>query len=220
MRGENHPSKIGLRDGRERTIERLTAAFVADELTLEQYEQRVDAAYGCSELAALQALISDLGLATTLARQQAEPALLVPAAPSGAGLARVERGAARAQTRTVAILGNVERRGLSGRAHEVLSVLGNVELDLRTLELPPGVTTLHVRAVFGNVEITVPPDMFIESDGAGILGSFGHVSRVPSDGEGADSVLRITGKAVFGNVEIRTRPRDLAERPPRLLPSG
>ena len=60
MRGENHPKRAELRDARERAILRLTAAFVKDELTLEEYEQRVDGAYRCETPADLAPLLADL----------------------------------------------------------------------------------------------------------------------------------------------------------------
>ena len=57
----------------------------------------------------------------------------------------------------------------------------------------------------------MPPHLFVECDGTGILGSFSNVSRIPHEGPRDGPVLRITGKAVLGNVEIRTRPRQLPE---------
>ena len=38
MQGERHPAKIALRDARENAIDRLTRAFVADEVSLEEFE--------------------------------------------------------------------------------------------------------------------------------------------------------------------------------------
>jgi hypothetical protein len=123
------------------------------------------------------------------------------------------------------VLGNVERRGRFrlSNGDRVLSVMGNVELDLRDALLPDGVTTIFVRAVLGNVEITVPPTLPVECEGAGILASFAELNRLPAEGSGTGPVLRIVGRAVLGNVEIRTLPRGLAlpsERPaPRALPA-
>ena len=48
---------------------------------------------------------------------------------------------------------------------------GNVEIDQRDVTLGPGVTTLKVHAVLGNVEITVPPSLIVDCEGTGVLGS-------------------------------------------------
>jgi hypothetical protein len=84
-------------------------------------------------------------------------------------------------------------------------VFGNIELDLRNAVLPAGgAVELDVRAVFGNVEITVPPHLALESDGRAILGNFDQIERAPSAAAPDGPVLRIRGTSVFGNVEIST----------------
>src|SRR6202012_1875336 len=123
-------------------------------------------------------------------------------------LAAVERPA-RGQ-RAVAILGSVERRGhwAVARASSALAVLGSVVIDLRDVTMPPGVTTLEVSAVLGSVEILVPPNLAVESEGSGILGSFEGVHRVPPEPDPDSPILRVQGRAVLGSIEVVTRPDD------------
>jgi len=210
MRGELHPEKIALREARERTIERLTSAFVADELSLDEFEERVGRAYRCRARNELDALTGDLGASIRTADDA--PRAIVPARsdPSLETQVAIYEGAEREPpgARTIAVLGNTERRGrfhIEGN-HAVLSVLGNVEMDLRAVDLGPGVTTLHVRAVLGNVEITVPPSLIVECAGTGVLGSFSGVNHVPEERTPDEPVLRIVGSAVLGSVGVRTRP--------------
>jgi hypothetical protein len=211
MRGELHPSKLALRDARQTTINRLTTAFVADELSLEEFEHRVDRAYHCRTSDELDALASDLTAVVAIVEDSPRP--IVPAQSDPSLETHLEpfdtRKDARARgARTIAVLGNTERRGrfhLDG-SHAVLSVLGNVELDLRNVELPPGITTLHVRAVLGNVEITVPPSLIVDCEGTGVLGSFSALNHVPEERAPDEPVLRIAGSAVLGSVEVRTLP--------------
>jgi len=127
------------------------------------------------------------------------------AAPS-TGLATVERPAQ--GQRAVAILGSVERRGhwTVARSSEALAVLGSVVIDLRDVTLPPGVTTILVSAVLGSIEILVPPNIAVESEGSGILGSFEGIQRVPRDPDPELPVLRVQGRAVLGSIEVVTRP--------------
>src|SRR5262249_50718988 len=122
-------------------------------------------------------------------------------------------------SRTIAVLGNTEMRGRFriDSSHEAISVLGNLELDLRGVVLGPGVTTLRVNAVLGTVEITVPPSLIVECEGRGVLGSFSGVYHVPEERGDDEPVLRIVGNAVLGTVDVRTMPPDVSPR--RLLPA-
>jgi hypothetical protein len=222
MHGDLHPSKLAVRDARKSAIDRLTTAFVADELSLEQFEERVARAYQCRSGEELRALTSDLTAAVTVVEEsprQIVPAQSHPSLETEIRVRDTEREALARGARTIAVLGNTERRGrfhIDG-SHAVLSVLGNVELDLRDVELPPGVTTLHVRAVLGNVEITVPPSLIVDCEGKGVLGSFSAINHVPEERSPDDPVLRIAGSAVLGSVEVRTRPA--AAHPVRRLPA-
>jgi hypothetical protein len=210
MNGEQHPTRVALRTARECVIDHLSDAFAKDEIGLEEFERRIDAAYRCRAPEELARLVADLGPPTNAAlAPDPRPALgteLQTGAlvPSGASLSVPTR-----PTTVRAFLGNVERSGrftLSDHTRAV-AVLGNVELDLRDLVLPNGTTHLHVRSVLGNIEITVPPDLAVECEGEGVLGSFTHVNRVPVDGGHDGPVLRIIGLAVLGSVAVRTRPR-------------
>jgi len=182
MRGDEHPKRALLRSGRAQTIERLSNAFARDELGLDEFEERLNRAYAAEEVPALDALVQDLS-------PEANALQAEVVAPSAA-LAPV--GAPAARPRAVAILGSVERRGqwaVSGSSG-ALAVLGSVVIDLRDVVLPPGVTTIQVSAVLGSVEIIVPPNLAVESDGSSILGSFEGIQRVPHDPDPESPVLR------------------------------
>jgi hypothetical protein len=89
-------------------------------------------------------------------------------------------------------------------------VLGNVELDLREAVIGIGVSVIEAVAVMGNIEITVPPDVAIESDGDSLLGSFvvkykGGVTPALADGL---RTVRIIGTAYASSVEIRVKGPD------------
>ncbi len=212
MQGDEHPTLVLLRSTRERILSILSDAFTKDEIGLDEFERRVDGAYAATSADALEELVRDLSDGTTSDGARSGPSALSVrpensmVAPSTALVpARREK-----KPGTVAIFASVERRGsfsLSSSSRAV-AIFGNVELDLRQVALPDGVTELFVRAVFGNVEITVPPDLAVECDGNGVLGSFSSMSRMPAEGRTVGPVLRVIGSAVLGNVEIHTRPRN------------
>jgi hypothetical protein len=198
MQGERHPARRAVSAAREQVLEQLSEAFAKDELGLDEFEARVDGAYQAATEEGLHALVKDLAAQPlTHGESSTRTALAVPG----------ERA-----RRVTAVLGNVERRGRFRvpAGYRVLSVMGNVELDLRDAIFPDGVTEIHVRAVLGNVEITVPPTLPVECEGSGILASFAELNRMPAEGDALGPVLRIVGSAVLGNVEIRTLPRGVA----------
>ena len=112
----------------------------------------------------------------------------------------------------VSFLSSTEREGRweLPRHFRVLAVLGSVELDLRDAVIGIGVSFIEAVAVMGNIEITVPPDVAVESDGDSLLGSFvvkykGSVT--PSAATGLRTV-RITGTAYASSVEICVKGPD------------
>lgn len=184
-------SLVALRGRREQVIQRLTDAFALDLLDLDAFEERLATAHQATSLAALDGLAADL----------------VPPTSSSTALARIEIDAALAHApakKVVAVFSHAERRGGWSVPPELrtVTVFGNCELDFREARFGPGVTELRVRAVFGNVEIVVPPQLAVECEGNAVFGHFAHSAEAAADPD--RPVLRIVGTAVFGNVEVHT----------------
>jgi hypothetical protein len=113
MQGDAHPSKLAVRDRRERVIAQLAESFAQDELSVEDFEARIDAAYCSTTDAEFDALIADLcrrdppeGDAMVVARAELVRDEDVVGVPIGS-LARVE---ARPVLR--ALFSNIEGRSL------------------------------------------------------------------------------------------------------------
>jgi predicted membrane protein len=104
----------------------------------------------------------------------------------------------------VAFLSSVNRAGdwILPRLFRVVSFLGNTELDLTSVRIGPGESHIDIRCVWGNVEITVPPDIRIEVDGQSFIGMFEVAQSVASTTSPDAPVLRVTGSAVMGAVTI------------------
>jgi hypothetical protein len=56
----------------------------------------------------------------------------------------------------------------------------------------------------GGIEVIVPPDVIVETSGMGLLGGFEHVATEADPQEGAP-VIRLTGVAFMGGVEVTVR---------------
>jgi hypothetical protein len=115
-------------------------------------------------------------------------------------------------TGVVAFLGSTERQGRweLPRHLRALAVLGNVELDLRNAIVGVGLYVIEAVAVFGNVEITVPPELHVECDGDALLGSFTlqYEGRVDTSAANREHTIRVTGSAYAAAVTVRVRGPD------------
>lgn len=183
-----------MNEQREEIVRQLSHQFAADRLTLEELERRLDLVYKASSPADLAALTADL---------PAFPSPLSPSAlPAGGRALGVH---AVMTTRVRAILANVERGGpmeIPSRL-EVRATLGNVELDLRDGHFG-ALTEISITSLMGNVEIILPSGVRVENDGRAILGSFTcEVGPGAMPMVGTSPVVRLTGRALLGNVEVR-----------------
>lgn len=186
---------------RDQVVELLTRHFANDGIPLDEFERRTAAVFTARSTDELHALVAD-----------------VPGASSGRLPVVVpEHG------RVSAVLSNAEQHStmVVPRYLEVVAILGNAELDLRDATFGDGVTVIEVRSILGNVEITLPHDVRIEMAGSSLLGSFASHGG-PGVGDGAPRrVVRLTGRAVLGNVEVTGAPPTLAPVtvPPALPPA-
>lgn len=202
---ESGPSEIPNRQQRERVISRLCEHFAADHIQADELERLIDRAHGARTVAELEALVSGLSV---LVEQPG------PVTPAPAPSRHVDQN----QT-IVAIMGGADRKGVwaPARYTRVFTLMGGAMLDFREVRLPPGTTEVHVAAVMGSVEILVPPGLRVASDGVGIMGSFEHAADTPADLPDDAPLLRVTGLALMGEVQITERfpgesPREARKR--------
>lgn len=186
------------RTARDRAIASLSDAFAHDALDVEEFERRVTVAHTSESAAEIQALIADLPASTdAIARV---PVALAPAAPTALS------GQSEPET-MYAIMGGIERRGAwtVPSRWRVIAMMGGAELDLREARFPAGVIDLEVKAVFGGVQIIVPPGLAVEVHGTAIMGGFQNLNRSPAHPDPAAPLLRVHGIAVMGGVDITMR---------------
>ena len=201
MVGQNKPALVALRTRRERVIDALSTHFANDALDMDEFEQRVDLAHRATSVAELDELLSDLEPAADA--QPSESLVRQGEAPQGAIATRVHRS-----KRVLSILSSVQRKGtwsVPGKLR-VASVMGAVDLDFREAEFGPGVTEVRMTSVMGNIAITVPPHLQVECAGVAILGHFEEMDQSAGERDPDAPLLRITGVAVMGAVEISRRP--------------
>ena len=171
---------------RDYVVQVLSAAFATDRLSMEQLDERLSAVYRARSLGELEVLLADpaetnrsLADAGSVGRVAADP--VVPA-----------RGVA------LAIMGGFDRSGswIVPRHLRVVAVMGGGQLDLRTAKLGAGITEIEIFTFWGGVEIFVPTGVRVEVNGAAATES----PEAP--------VLRISGLAVMGGVDVKHKGRD------------
>jgi hypothetical protein len=87
----------------------------------------------------------------------------------------------------------------------VKAIFGGAQVDLRDAIFPGSVVEMEVKAVFGGVQIIVPPNLAVECHGVAILGGFESLNRTPANSDPSSPLLRVRGRVVFGGVQIETR---------------
>ncbi len=86
----------------------------------------------------------------------------------------------------------------------VTAIFGGSEIDLLDAELAEGENVIDVIAIFGGVELIIPPHMKVMPKLSSVFGGFDDKRRRVEESEiNSDKVLVIKGLAVFGGGEIK-----------------
>jgi predicted membrane protein len=82
------------------------------------------------------------------------------------------------------------------------TIFGGVNLDLRRTSLPEGETRLHIHTLFGGVEISMPPDWYVEVNPQTI---FGGVNNMRTNHSAVDKSRKLIIDACceFGGITLR-----------------
>jgi hypothetical protein len=173
---------------RERALDRLRAAAVEGRLTLEELADRSDVAGRAVMRRELERLVADL------------PAPL-PDVP--------------AKAKPVATLGTIRRSGawLVPAESRYRSWFGHVQLDLRQARIGATDVRIHVRTLFGVIDLLVPEGVEVDVQARTRMGRIRQEHSGPA-GLGAPRIV-LTGGSVFG--EIRVRHQRLWEKMARRL---
>ncbi|MET7284312.1 DUF1707 domain-containing protein [Streptomyces sp. NPDC005573] len=193
---------------RERVAEVLRDAVAEGRLDMEEFEERLDAAYKARTYAELAPLTRDL------------PASGVPAPPvsftkdpveSGNWAGRIVGGEG-SSTGAVAVMSGFQRKGrwTVPKRFTCLAFWGGGEIDLRDADFADREVEINCFAVMGGVQVTVPPGVEVVVRGIGVMGGFEH-PRWDERGEPGAPRVVVGGFAFWGGVGVeRKLPR--AER--------
>lgn len=196
MSDESSQQLVPLKRERENVVKVLIDQYAADNLTVEEFEMRLDSAYAASTMEQLEGLLAGLPV---LASQS-----------DTAGIPSVQRAPAesvREHGFQIAIMGGYEKKGewTPPRKLQSLAIMGGAGLDFREARMPPGVTEVNILAIMGGAEILVPPGLAVETHGFGFMGGFEGVDQAGVDTDPDAPRLVIRGLAIMGGVEVTVR---------------
>ncbi len=181
---------------RERVVQLLSTAFANDRLTMDQLDERLASAYRAQSMAELELLLVDpTDPARSLAMEASATRIASPEVVSARGVA-------------MAFMGGFSRQGpwIVPRHLKVGAIMGGGELDLREARFAPGITEIEVFTLWGGVEIIVPDGVRVDIVGMAFMGGFQVRGGGVSDDPHAP-VLRVSGLAVMGGVDVRRKDR-------------
>ena len=190
---------------RERVAETLREAAGDGRLTMDELDERLDAVYAAKTYAELVPITQDL--------PDHAGAASVPA-PSRADSGDVRQYGGEATSHTaVAILGGFSRKGdwVVPKTFNAFMLLGGGEIDLRDARFAEREVSIHVVAILGGCEITVPEDATVNVNGVGIMGAFEHSAQGMS-GSSDGPVINISGVAFMGGVDVTRKPPKKSKR--------
>lgn len=106
---------------------------------------------------------------------------------------------------TVSFFGNQTRQGewILPRLFRAVSIMGSITIDLTRARIAAGTSLIDVRCIFGDIKILVPPELRIECDGNTFAGNFESETKVHLSYSADAPLVRVTGIAVMGNVEVK-----------------
>ena len=181
---------------RERTAQVLRASGANGQLTVDELDERVEAAYAAKTRGELERLVEDLGATRD------RPAD-VPVRPGDDGTHWV-----------VSVMGGSDRRGRwrLGRTCTVVNVMGGSDLELNDAEFAADVVDLRIFSLMGGSDVWVPEGLDVEVSEFALMG--GNEVRIgearPGDG---GPLLRLKLVSIMGGTTIRRgRKKSRAER--------
>jgi hypothetical protein len=200
MSEPRHPELRASDAERERTADQLRHAAGEGRLTVEELDERLNAAYAARTRGELEQLVSDVA---------------VPVTTGDSGLT-VRRGGDEGARWLISVMGGTDRKGWWRVARRCVSinVMGGADLDFNDAELADDVVELIVVSLMGGADIRVPDGLNVEVSDFAFMGGNDVTLGNPRPSPGGPT-LRLKLISVMGGTDVR-RGRKLSRRERRL----
>lgn len=173
---------------REATVALLRSHLLAGHLTLDEFSERVERAYGAR-------VGRDLAIAKhDLPEPPSTPTATTPRKPTRLTLALFGQAIKRGRPR-------IRRRSV------VFSLISDIDLDLRSAEIEEPSVVMTVLAMLGNVDIYLPEGVNVDVGGVTIVGHHRDWGR--ETGHPGAPTIRVRSLSLFGTVDVWRVPSDM-----------
>lgn len=181
-------------EDRARVAEVLDAAYADGRLDLAEHQERMDRALAARTFGDLAPLTTDLALPVPTTDRRSLPGF--------GGAVRIDPSHQSPSVPAVAVFSATERQGVDRMPARTTAVacFGAVKIDLRDAVFEARTVTVDTWAMFGAVELIVPPGVRVVNHVVPVFGGVSSGSRV-SDPDAPTVVLR--GLAGFGAVDVK-----------------
>ncbi|MFE3599342.1 DUF1707 domain-containing protein [Streptomyces sp. NPDC059096] len=195
---------------REQVAERLREAMAEGRLTMEEFDERLGAAYEARTHGELVPLVRDLpepGTTTDVVRAADRDT------SPGVWAGRVGREPATSKG-AFAFWGGFGRKGAwtVGRKFTAAVFQAGGEIDLREARFEDRDVVIRCFTIMGGVHVTVPPELDVEVRGFGLMGGFGETGRDDAAVAPGSPRVIITGFALMGGVGVERKIPEAEKR--------
>ncbi|UUN27107.1 DUF1707 domain-containing protein [Streptomyces sp. FIT100] len=196
---------------RERIAERLRDAVAEGRLDMEEFGERLDAAYKARTHGELEPLVRDLPAPGGSASDRPLPAA-EPASGAGDWSGRIGRPAT--SRGAFAFWGGFGRKGgwTVGRRFTAVVIQAGGEIDLRDANFEDREVVIRCFTLMGGIQVTVPPDLDVDVQGFGFMGGFGEAGGDGTRPSPGSPRVTITGFALMGGVGVERKLRKADKR--------
>jgi len=193
---------------RHDAIRALSGAVASDRMSIDEFESRLVQVRQAPNRATLDAIVADL----VPSGGYSVPTGLVPMFPDHASLAPVEPAEL---LRIKTVLGSTKRAGSWTVPYrlQLIAVLGEINIDLRDAVFGSDVLDIELHATLANITLIVPAGTQVENECEERLSSSSHSARSARGANPLGLLVRITGRVVMSNLEIKEKRRS-GEEPP------
>lgn len=194
---------------RQDAIRALSAAVTADRLPVDQFESRLVLVRQAPNRATLEAIVADIlptgGFTAPMGvvRVEADHALAAPVEP--ADLLRI-----------TSVFGSSKRAGswTVPLALDLKVMMGELTIDLRDAVFGSDVLDIDIHVTFGSLVLIVPSGAQVENECDERFSSSTHSTRSSKGVSPIGLLIRITGRVLFGSIEIKERRPSAETRDP------
>lgn len=193
-------------DDRERVAQVLHNAMAEGRLTVSELEERLDRVYAAKTFGDLEPMVRDLPVGNQA------PQLPVPVS-SSVPVPTNRIGGRGTSSSAIAVMSGTGRKGVwtVPPTFTSFALMGGVEIDLTEARFEDAETTIQAFAFMGGIEIYVPEDIAVQVNGTGFMGAFENRAHNQAQPRPGVPLVRVTGLAVWGGVEVKRRKKKRAE---------